>query len=127
MTDEDLRDTAEGRRFPLHGWIGLGLVAVFWVVNWSPAASDSRTVWGFFPLWLGYCLTVDALVYWRKETSMLARSPAGYLALFLISAPAWWLFEAFDQVTARAGCGGGTWPRASCPSSMRSCSVGASA
>jgi len=37
------------------------LVAVFWILNWS--LSGLRTHWGFFPLWLGYALTVDALVF----------------------------------------------------------------
>ena len=77
--------------WPLHGWLGLALVAVFWTLNWS--LSGLRTHWGFFPLWLGYCLTVDALVFWRKGSSMLTRNPLAYAGLFLVSAPAWWLFE----------------------------------
>ena len=48
-------------KFLRHGWLGLALVAVFWILNWT--LSGLRTHWGFFPLWLGYCLTVDALVY----------------------------------------------------------------
>ncbi len=81
------------RRWPLHGWIGLALAAVFWALNWGLPCESSPTTWGFFPMWLGYCLAVDALVFYRKGSSMLARSPAGYVALFVISAPAWWLFE----------------------------------
>jgi len=82
--------------WPLHGWLGLALVAVFWILNWSPALWDPlllRTHWAFFPLWLGYCLTVDALVFRRKGNSMLTRNPVAYACLFLVSAPAWWLFE----------------------------------
>jgi hypothetical protein len=79
------------KRFPLHGWIGLALAAVFWAANWS--LNGLRTQWAFFPLWLGYCLTVDALVRQRTGTSLLTRSRAGYLGLFLASAPVWWLFE----------------------------------
>jgi hypothetical protein len=75
-------------RWPLHGWLGLTLVAVFWILNWS-----LRTHWGFFPLWLGYALTVDAFVFLRKGSSLLTRNPAAYAGLFLVSAPAWWLFE----------------------------------
>jgi len=84
-------------RWPLHGWLGLALVAVFWTLNWS--LDGLRTHWGFFPLWLGYCLTVDALVVRRKGTSMLTRSPAAYVALFVISSPGWWLFELIDLRT----------------------------
>jgi hypothetical protein len=79
------------KKFPLHGWIGLGLVAVFWAVNW--ALPGLRTQWAFFPLWLGYCLTVDALVLWRTGTSLLTRGWRKYIGLFAASAPVWWLFE----------------------------------
>jgi hypothetical protein len=79
------------KRFPLHGWIGLGLVAVFWTLNWT--LTGLRTQWVFFPLWLGYCLTVDALVLLRTGTSLFARSGKKYAGMFIASAPVWWLFE----------------------------------
>ena len=79
------------KRFPIHGWLGLGLIIIFWILNWS--LPGLRTHWIFFPLWLGYCLTVDALVFLRKGDSMLTRNPRAYLELFLISVPGWWLFE----------------------------------
>jgi len=96
--DMENQDTQSlGRRWPIHGWLGLVLVAVFWVLNWS--LSGLRTHWAFFPLWLGYCLTVDALVVWRKGTSMATRSPSGYILLFLVSSPGWWLFELLNLRT----------------------------
>jgi hypothetical protein len=81
----------ERLRLPLHGWFGLGMVVLFWVFNWT--LTGARTHWGFFPLWLGYCLTIDGLVYRRTGTSLLTRSPRRYIGLFLISAPVWWIFE----------------------------------
>ncbi|HEX9012054.1 MAG TPA: hypothetical protein VF813_01010 [Anaerolineaceae bacterium] len=94
-----IRETAAAdqkkARFARHGWIGLALIGVFWPLNWL--MPGMRTLWAFFPLWLGYCLTVDALVLRTRGTSLLARSGWGYLGLFLISAPAWWLFEALNQ------------------------------
>jgi hypothetical protein len=78
-------------KFPSHGWLGLGLVILFWILNWT--LTGPRTHWGFFPLWLGYCLAMDGLVFWRTGTSLLARSPRKYVGLFLVSAPGWWLFE----------------------------------
>lgn len=83
------------RRWPRHGWVGLALVGLFWTLNWS--LDGLRTQWAFFPLWLGYCLTVDALTYARKGDSLLARDPRGYVKLFLVSAPAWWLFELLNS------------------------------
>jgi hypothetical protein len=84
-------------RWPLRGWLGLGLVFVFWALNWG--LEGMRTVWGFFPMWLGYCLVVDALVFRRKGSSLWTRSRLGYLGLFLASVPCWWLFELINKRT----------------------------
>lgn len=83
------------KNFALHGWIGIFLIVIFWFINWS--LQGLRTHWGFFPLWLGYCLTVDAIVFKKRGTSLLTRSPQKYIGLFLISAPSWWLFELFNS------------------------------
>ena len=82
---------------PLHGALGLTLIAVVWPVSWlrvSPLAQYS-----FFPLWLGYILTVDALVLRRTGTSALIRSPGAFLGMFLISIPMWWVFEGINSFT----------------------------
>ena len=85
------------RKWPLHGWLGLGLVVTFWVLNW--AMSGLRTHWTFFPLWLGYCLTVDALVFIRKGNSMLTRHFKAYISLYFLSIPTWWIFEILNLRT----------------------------
>jgi hypothetical protein len=87
----------EKPKFPLQGWLGLGLVVVFWILNWS--LPGTRTNWGFFPLWLGYCLTMDGLVFCRTGTSLLTRDWRKYVGLFLVSAPVWWLFELLNLRT----------------------------
>jgi len=84
-------------KFPMHGWIGLNLIIVFWILNWT--LTGPRTNWGFFPLWLGYCLSIDGLVYWRTGTSLLTRSLRKYIGLFLVSAPVWWIFELLNLRT----------------------------
>ncbi len=84
-------------RLPVHGWLGLSLIVVFWAFNWI--LTGARTHWGFFPLWLGYCLAIDALVFWRTGTSLLTRNPRKYVGLFLISAPVWWIFELLNLRT----------------------------
>jgi len=78
-------------RFPVYAWIGLCLIIIFWILNWT--LTGLRTSWGFFPMWVGYCLTVDGLVFLRKGSSMFTRDPRAYILLFIISAPSWWLFE----------------------------------
>ena len=87
----------EKSKLPWHGWLGLGLIAIFWSLNWM--LKGPRTHWGFFPMWLGYCLLMDGLVYWRTGTSLLTRSPRRYVGLFLVSAPIWWIFELLNLRT----------------------------
>ncbi len=84
-------------RFPLHGWIGLGLTLLFWILNWG--LTGPRTHWGFFPLWLGYVLTVDGLVHRRTGASLLTRNWRKFIGLFLVSAPVWWIFELLNVRT----------------------------
>lgn len=84
-------------RFPSHGWLGLFLAILFWVLNWT--LPGARTNWGFFPMWLGYCLTIDGLVLQRTGTSLLTRSWRKYTGMFLVSAPVWWLFELLNLRT----------------------------
>lgn len=78
-------------------FIGVILVAFFWIASWShlgPAGEFS-----FFPLWLGYILTIDGLVAFRGRASLLSRDPVEFVGLFVLSAPVWWLFEGLDQFT----------------------------
>lgn len=85
------------RRFPAHGWFGLTLIALFWPLNWG--LDGLRTHWGFFPLWLGYSLTVDGINVVRRGTSIFYRNRRLFLGLFLISAPIWWSFELINWRT----------------------------
>lgn len=83
--------------FARQGRIGVLLVAVCWPLNWL--LPGTRTAYLFFPLWLGYILIVDALVYRRSGSSLWTRSRRGFAALFILSAPAWWLFEVLNDRT----------------------------
>jgi hypothetical protein len=83
--------------FAVQGRLGLLLVAVCWPLNWT--LPGPRTAYLFFPLWLGYILIVDAMVYRRAGSSLWTRSRAGFALLFALSAPAWWLFEIINNRT----------------------------
>jgi hypothetical protein len=79
-------------------WLGAGLVAVCWPLNWTlPGAR--RTAYLFFPLWLGYILIVDACVQRRTGSSLCLRLGRRFALLFLWSAPVWWLFELINWRT----------------------------
>ncbi|HZQ07867.1 MAG TPA: hypothetical protein VFD70_14885 [Anaerolineae bacterium] len=85
-----------GRVLP-HFWLGLVLIVFFWAASWGhfPVIGE----YAFLPQWLGYILTVDALVVWRRGDSLLTTRPRTFLALFFISAPIWWLFEGLNLFT----------------------------
>jgi hypothetical protein len=70
------------------------LVGVAWPIAWFGPAMLAE--YSFFPLWLGYILTVDGMVERRSGTSLLKRSTSRFLALFLVSIPLWWLYEALN-------------------------------
>lgn len=80
-----------------YGWIGVGLVGAAWAVSWTHLRPLSD--WGFFPLWLGYIITLDALVRTRLGRSLFQAGPLRVLRLFAISAAVWWIFEAFNLRT----------------------------
>jgi len=81
--------------FPRVGWLGAGLVVVFWAINWT--LPGLRTQWAFTPLWVGYCLMMDGIVFRRKGSSLLHRNGAAYLGLFVVSIAGWWLFEVLNE------------------------------
>ncbi len=82
---------------PRQFWLGLILIAIFWPLNWL--LEGLRTHLLFFPLWLGYILVVDGIVFLRKQTSLLTRNKRAFIGLFLVSMPIWWLFEVVNWRT----------------------------
>ncbi len=98
LQDENVHLLTEKKSWPWHGWLGIALALLFWYLNWN--LDGLRTHWGFFPMWLGYILTVDAWVYVRTNGhSILARNFKMFISLFIVSAPFWWLFELIDLRT----------------------------
>lgn len=58
------REPQPPRRFPLWGWLGLGLTLISWTVAWGdfPALRAIRPFM-FPPLWLGYVISVNAATH----------------------------------------------------------------
>lgn len=88
------REERGSTTLPPQFWFGLLLIAVMWPLNWL--LDGLRTAYLFFPLWLGYILAVDGLVWWRRGTSLLRRNWRAFVGLFFVSAPGWWLFEVLN-------------------------------
>ena len=80
---------------PFHFYLGLALVGVFWFTSWTHLGFLGT--YAFFPQWLGYILVVDAGVVWRRGASLLTRNSREFVALFVLSAPVWWLFEGLNN------------------------------
>ncbi len=84
--------------FPLWMWSGLALIALAWPVAWAEAPFlQPLRHHAFFPLWLGYILVADALVFRRTGTSRLNAAPGRFVALFPASAVSWWYFEYINR------------------------------
>lgn len=83
--------TTRTRTVPLQLVIGVVLVIVAWSLAWGGPAPWSH--YTFFPLWLGYILTVDGLTVLRAGTSLLTRDIRRFALLFAFSIPLWWVFE----------------------------------
>jgi hypothetical protein len=89
------RSAARGGYLPPQLAIGLVMVAIVWPLAWAGPVWLSQ--YTFFPLWLGYILTVDGMVSVRGGTSLLERSTARFALLFVFSIPLWWLFEVANR------------------------------
>lgn len=76
--------------------IGVLLTAASWVAAWSNAGALSE--YSFFPLWLGYILTVNGAAEVFYRTSLVRVMRWHFLALFIASIPLWWVFEAVNRV-----------------------------
>ena len=76
--------------------VGVVLTVLSWRIAWSgPEPLRYHT---FFPLWLGYILTVDALSIFVSGSSLLRRAGWRFIGFFVLSAPFWWVFEAANAI-----------------------------
>lgn len=76
---------------------GLILTAIFWTIAWSssiPILSEHS----FFPLWIGYILTINGVSEISFNESLLRRMGSSFFLLFLISSPFWWFFESINLI-----------------------------
>jgi len=89
---------ATKRPFPWWGWAGIGWGTAVWLFAWTRfswfAPFQPHT---FFPLWLGYILTMNALIHRRLGQCPLSSRPGRFVLLFPLSAIFWWFFEYLNR------------------------------
>ena len=85
-------------KFPWWGWLGLISGGIMWGIAWTRWESfhfiQEHT---FFPLWVFYIITINALTYRRTGACMLTRQTPLFLILFPVSALFWWFFEYLNR------------------------------
>lgn len=77
--------------FKWYGLVGVLLIAlaeINFIFKIEPFAS-----WYFPIIWLGYILTVDAIVYKLRGNSLISNRFYKFLGIVIISALFWWIFE----------------------------------
>jgi hypothetical protein len=84
--------------FPWWGYAGIVLTVISWVLAWTRfhwfAPLQAYT---FFPLWLGFIVTVNSLAYARTGGCLLMSHPRFFLFLFPLSSLFWWFFEYLNR------------------------------
>ncbi len=94
----NIKSPIPNQTFPWWGWAGLLWLAVAWVLAWT--RFDWFAPWQrhtFAPLWLGYIVIVNGLVFKRRGTCLLVDRPGYLAALFVVSAVFWWYFEYLNR------------------------------
>lgn len=90
------RTFIESYKMPPYGYVGFSLILIFWYINWH--FNGVRSHWAFFPLWLGFILTMNGLTEKKQGASLFSRNKKTWLLLFITSAPVWWIFEWLNKV-----------------------------
>ena len=76
------------RKYGLVGIILIALIQINFFLKIQPFAN-----WYFPIIWLGYILTVDALIYKLRKKSLLSNHPLQLFGMFILSAFFWYVFE----------------------------------
>jgi len=85
-------------RLPVWFWLGAAMTGFFWWLMWSRATPFGDLVYyAFTPLWWGFILTLDGIVYRRSGGySLLASRPRTFAISVLVSVVGWFFFEYLD-------------------------------
>ncbi len=79
--------TAGPRVFPAWGWAALAWTLAWWTLAWTRWAWFAPLqAYTFFPLWIGFIVTVNAASQRRSGSCLMRRAPRQWFALFAASA-----------------------------------------
>ena len=70
--------------------------ALWWALAWTHVPILSE--YSFFPLWVGFICSVNAVSSFLFKDSLLQRMRWSFLWLFIISMPLWWFFEYLNAI-----------------------------
>jgi len=82
-------------KLPVWFWIGLLLTGFFWWLMWARETPFGDLVYyAFTPMWWGFILLLDGIVYSRSNGySLLASRPKTFVISAVVSVFGWYLFE----------------------------------
>lgn len=84
--------------FSWWGWTGLFFALLTWILAWNRFSWFAPLQpYTFFPLWLGYIVTVNGLIEKLGGKSPIRYSLKRFLLLFPISSMFWWYFEYLNR------------------------------
>lgn len=85
-------------RLPLWFWIGSVMTAFFWWLMWARETPFGDLVYyAFSPLWWGFILMLDGIVYRRSGGySLLASRSKTFVISALVSVVGWFFFEYYN-------------------------------
>lgn len=85
-------------KLPIWFWIGSAMTLFFWWLMWKRVTPFGDLVYyAFTPLWWGFILALDGLVYRRTGgSSLLASKPKTLLISAIVSIGGWLFFEYYD-------------------------------
>lgn len=84
--------------FPWWGWLAVTGTICFWILAWTRFAwLEPFQRYTFFPLWLCFVITLNALTQRISGKCLMTRFPTFFTLLFPLSAVFWWIFEYLNR------------------------------
>ena len=85
--------------WPWWGWLGLVVLAAGWIMSWTRFEwfRSCQVMCSYFPIWMGFIISLNAWCVKRAGTSPLTAHPLAYLMTFPVSSVFWWFFEYLNR------------------------------